>query len=66
LFATLSCVHQHLVQPGTGSDIFAFGAILYDMLTGRRAFHGETTMDTMVAIAKEPPSDLSGSDRTSS
>src|SRR6202453_3337694 len=29
------------------SDIFSFGAILYEMLSGKRAFHGETPADTM-------------------
>ena len=39
------------------SDIFAFGAILYEMLTGKRAFHGETAADTMSAILHgDPPS----------
>src|SRR5437016_7667358 len=32
------------------SDIFALGAVLYEMLSGRRAFHGETAADTMTAI----------------
>src|SRR5438128_9112855 len=41
------------------SDIFAFGAILYEMLSGRRAFHGESPADTMSAILKEDPPDLS-------
>ena len=41
------------------SDIFSFGAILYEMLSGRRAFHGESTADTMSAILKEDPPDLS-------
>src|SRR5262249_47026161 len=41
------------------SDIFTFGAILYEMLTGKRAFHRESTADTMSAILKEEPSDLS-------
>jgi len=40
------------------ADIFAFGVILYEMLCGHRAFLGETTMDTMMAIAKEAPADL--------
>src|SRR6185369_11408222 len=35
------------------SDLFAFGAILYEMLSGKRAFHGETPADTMSAILKE-------------
>src|SRR5262249_4325724 len=40
------------------SDIFAFGATLYEMLSGQRAFGGDTAMDTMMAIAKEDPPDL--------
>jgi eukaryotic-like serine/threonine-protein kinase len=42
------------------SDIFSFGAILYEMLSGRRAFHGESAADTMSAILKEDPPQLSG------
>ena len=41
------------------SDIFSFGAILYEMLSGRRAFHGESAAETMSAILKEHPPDLS-------
>ena len=41
------------------SDLFAFGAILYEMLSGKRAFHGETPADTMSAILKEDPPELS-------
>ena len=41
------------------SDIFSFGAILYEMLAGRRAFHGDSAADTMSAILKEDPPDLS-------
>ncbi len=40
------------------ADVFAFGAILYEMLSGHRAFQGETTIDTMTAILKEDPPDL--------
>jgi len=40
------------------SDIFAFGAILYEMLSGQRAFRRETTAETMTAILKEDPPDL--------
>ena len=45
------------------ADIFAFGAILYEMLAGRRAFRGDTAMDTMSAILKEDPPVLPGTDR---
>jgi serine/threonine protein kinase len=41
------------------SDIFSFGAILYEMLSGKRAFHGDTAADTMSAILREEPPDLS-------
>jgi serine/threonine protein kinase len=37
------------------SDIFSFGAILYEMLTGSRAFRGETEVDTMTAVLREEP-----------
>lgn len=45
------------------SDIFAFGAILYEMLTGKRAFHRDSTADTMSAILKEDPPELSSTKR---
>ncbi len=45
------------------SDIFSFGAILYEMISGKRAFHGETAADTMSAILKEEPADLSETNR---
>ncbi len=41
------------------SDIFSFGAILYEMLSGKRAFRGDSAADTMSAILKEDPPDLS-------
>ncbi|HEV8588252.1 MAG TPA: protein kinase [Pyrinomonadaceae bacterium] len=45
------------------SDIFSFGAILYEMLSGRRAFRGESTADTISAILREDPPDLSSTNR---
>lgn len=39
------------------SDIFSFGAILYEVLSGKRAFHGETEVDTMTAVLREEPAD---------
>jgi Tol biopolymer transport system component len=41
------------------SDIFAFGAILYEMLSGGRAFTGGSAADTMSAILLKEPPDLS-------
>ena len=43
------------------TDVFAFGAVLYEMLAGRRAFKGDTAADTMTAILKEDPPELTGS-----
>ena len=40
------------------ADIFAFGAVLYEMLSGERAFKGETAADTMTAILTKDPPDL--------
>ncbi len=45
------------------SDIFSFGAILYEMISGKRAFHGETPADTMSAILKEEPLELTETGR---
>jgi serine/threonine protein kinase/Tol biopolymer transport system component len=41
------------------ADIFAFGAILYEMLTGKRAFHEPTSPETMSAILNEDPPEIS-------
>jgi Tol biopolymer transport system component len=46
------------------SDIFAFGAILYEMLAGERAFQRGTSAETMTAILKEEPAELGESGRT--
>lgn len=46
------------------TDIFAFGAVLYEMLSGVRAFRRETTAETMTAVLKDEPPELSGSVRT--
>jgi Tol biopolymer transport system component len=40
------------------SDIFSFGAVLYEMLTGRRAFKRDTAAETMTAILREEPPEL--------
>src|SRR4051812_22079966 len=41
------------------SDIFSFGVVLYEMLTGRRAFKGDSAVETMNAILKEDPAPAS-------
>jgi serine/threonine protein kinase len=41
------------------ADVFAFGAILYEMLTGKRAFRKPTSTETMTAILNEEPASIS-------
>jgi Tol biopolymer transport system component len=41
------------------SDIFSFGAVLYEMLTGQRAFHGSTRISTLSAILNGEPKPIS-------
>src|SRR5205085_5333510 len=43
------------------SDIFSFGLILYEMITGKRAFQHETMAETMSAILKEEPKEITES-----
>ena len=45
------------------TDIFSLGIVLYEMLAGRRPFHGSTAADTIAAIVKEDPADLPSVDR---
>lgn len=45
------------------SDLFSFGAVLYEMLSGKRAFRGETAVETMSAILKEDPPELTETNR---
>ncbi|MEE9197686.1 MAG: protein kinase, partial [bacterium] len=42
------------------SDLFSFGAVLFEMFTGRRAFQRETAAETMTAVLREEPGEGSG------
>ena len=42
----------------TRSDIFSFGLVFYEMLSGKRAFSGDTPMATLAAIVKDEPAPL--------
>jgi len=48
---------------GHRSDLFSFGVILYEMLSGKRAFHGETSVEVMSAILKEDPPEFAETSR---
>src|SRR6266849_5144850 len=53
LLGTMGCMAPEQVRGQTAdhrADIFAFGAILYEMLSGQRAFRGATVADTISAI----------------
>jgi serine/threonine-protein kinase len=41
------------------SDLFSFGAILYEMLAGERAFRGDNDVEMLVAVIRDPPPPLS-------
>jgi eukaryotic-like serine/threonine-protein kinase len=45
------------------SDLFSFGTILYEMLSGERAFRSESEVETMTAILRDDPPELSRSGR---
>jgi serine/threonine-protein kinase len=45
-------------EADTRSDIFAFGSILYEMTTGRRAFAGETPTQVITAILEHEPAPM--------
>ncbi|HXR98572.1 MAG TPA: protein kinase [Terriglobales bacterium] len=42
------------------ADIFAFGVVLYEMLTGTKPFHRSTSADTMTAILRDDPAEMAG------
>src|SRR4029453_19096730 len=45
------------------TDLFSFGAILYELLSGKKAFKRDTASDTIAAILKEEPPELTESGR---
>src|ERR1700693_1644903 len=45
------------------SDIFSFGTILYELLSGKKAFKRDTNAETMAAIMRDEPQELSESGR---
>jgi len=45
------------------SDLFSFGSVLYEMLSGKRAFRGDSAVETMSAILKEEPPELAATGR---
>ncbi len=47
-------------KAGAPGDIFSLGAVLYEAVTGRRAFSGKSAGDTMAAILKEDPPPIAG------
>lgn len=52
---------QVLGQPATPrSDLFAFGVVVFEMLTGAHPFKRKTTGDTVAAIVREDPPSMSG------
>ena len=46
------------------SDLFSFGTVLFEMLTGKRAFKGTTPADTLSAILREDPTETIGTGST--
>ncbi len=61
LMGTVGYMSPEQIRGGSGdhrSDIFSFGAMLYEMLTGRPAFRGDSPIETLNAILKEEPPDF--------
>jgi eukaryotic-like serine/threonine-protein kinase len=48
------------------SDLFSFGTVLHEMISGKRAFKGDSSADILSAILKEEPPDVTGMNRDAS
>jgi serine/threonine protein kinase len=57
-FAYMSPEQVRAERVDQRSDIFSFGAILYEMATGLKAFHANSSVETMIAILREEPPPL--------
>src|SRR5215813_9093400 len=57
----MSPEHVRGAEVEAPSDIFSFGSVLYEIVTGRRPFVGKTVADTMAAILRDDPPDLAES-----
>src|SRR5262245_29024018 len=55
----MSPEHVRGAEVEAPSDIFSFGSVLYEMVTGRRPFAGKTVADTMAATLRDDPPELS-------
>lgn len=49
------------IPAGPASDIFSLGCVLYEMVSGRRAFPGETAAETMSSTLRDSPMELQAS-----
>ena len=62
ILGTLQYMAPEQLETGQGdhrSDIFAFGAVLHEMLTGRKAFAGDSRMNLVSAIVRDTPPSVS-------
>ena len=46
------------IEADAGSDIFSFGAVLYELITGRKAFDGKSASSGMAAVLRENPAPM--------